>query len=69
MNEVTKRKGRGKGAKPALVYFPLRLEQYVVDHFNTHYPANRQAKIREVLANFIKGEANENHVSKESKDC
>ena len=64
MNEV-KKKGRGKGAKPALVYFPLRLEQYVVEYFDTHYPASRQAKIREVLANFIKGEANENHVSKE----
>ena len=68
MNEV-KKKGRGKGAKPALVYFPLRLEQYVVEYFDTHYPASRQAKIREVLANFIKGEANENNVSKESKDC
>ena len=67
MNEV-KKKGRGKGAKPALVYFPLRLEQYVVEYFDTHYPASRQAKIREVLANFIKGEANENNVSKESKD-
>jgi hypothetical protein len=67
MNEV-KKKGRGKGAKPALVYFPLRLEKYVVEHFDTHYPASRQAKIREVLANFIKGEANENHVSKEQED-
>jgi hypothetical protein len=56
MSEVTTKKGRGKGAKPALVYFPLRLEKYVVDYFDEHYPATRQAKIREVLANFIKGE-------------
>jgi len=56
MSEVTTKKGRGKGAKPALVYFPLRLEKYVVDYFDKHYPATRQAKIREVLANFIKGE-------------
>lgn len=69
MSEVTPKKGRGKGAKPALVYFPLRLEKYVVDYFDEHYPATRQAKIREVLANFIKGEANENNVSKEPKDC
>ena len=68
MNEVTKRKGRGKGAKPALVYFPLRLDQYVVDYFNTHYPATRQSKIREVLANFIKGEVDEKHVSKEQEN-
>lgn len=68
MNEVTKRKGRGKGAKPALVYFPLRLDQYVVEFFDTHYPATRQSKIREVLANFIKGEVDEKHVSKEQEN-
>jgi len=57
MSEVTPKRGRGKATKPALVYFPLRLEKYVVDYFDEHYPATRQAKIREVLANFIKGEA------------
>ena len=69
MNDVTKKKGRGKGVKPALVYFPLRLNKEVVEYFDTHYPATRQAKIREVLANFIKGEVDENDVSKEPKDC
>jgi hypothetical protein len=57
MSEVTPKKGRGKATKPALVYFPLRLDKYVVEFFDEHYPATRQAKIREVLANFIKGEA------------
>jgi hypothetical protein len=56
MSEVTPKRGRGKATKPALVYFPLRLEKYVVEFFDEHYPATRQAKIREVLANFIKGE-------------
>jgi hypothetical protein len=56
MSEVTPKKGRGKATKPALVYFPLRLDKYVVEFFDEHYPATRQAKIREVLANFIKGE-------------
>lgn len=55
-----KRRGRGKAVKPAMLYFPLRVEKYVVDFFDEHYPATRQAKIREVLANFIKGEVNEN---------
>jgi hypothetical protein len=57
MSEVTPKKGRGKATKPALVYFPLRLDKYVVEFFDEHYPATRQAKIRDVLANFIKGEA------------
>jgi hypothetical protein len=56
MSEVTPKRGRGKATKPALVYFPLRLDKYVVDYFDEHYSATRQAKIREVLANFIKGE-------------
>jgi hypothetical protein len=59
MNEVTSKKGRGKGVKPAMVYFPLRLPTEVMEFFNT-YP-NRNAKIREVLASYIQqqGEVNE----------
>jgi hypothetical protein len=58
MDEVTK-KGRGKGVKPAMVYFPLRLPTEVMQFFNA-YP-NKNAKIREVLAEYIKqqGEVNE----------
>jgi hypothetical protein len=60
MNEVTPKKGRGKGVKPAMVYFPLRLPTEVMKFFDA-YP-NRNAKIREVLASYIQqqGEANEN---------
>jgi hypothetical protein len=58
MNEVTK-KGRGKGVKPAMVYFPLRLPIEVMKFFDA-YP-NKNAKIREVLASYIQqqGEVNE----------
>jgi hypothetical protein len=59
MNEVSPKKGRGKGVKPAMVYFPLRLPTEVMEFFNA-YP-NKNAKIREVLASYIQqqGEVNE----------
>jgi putative IMPACT (imprinted ancient) family translation regulator len=59
MNEVTLKKGRGKGVKPAMVYFPLRLPTEVMEFFDA-YP-NKNKKIREVLASYIQqqGEVNE----------
>jgi hypothetical protein len=59
MNEITLKKGRGKGVKPALIYFPLRLPIEILQFFDA-YP-NRNAKIREVLASYIQqqGEVNE----------
>jgi hypothetical protein len=64
MNEVTK-KGRGKGTKPALVYFPLRLPIETMEFFNA-YP-NKNKKIREVLAEYIQqhGETNEKSIEQE----
>lgn len=64
MIEVTIKKGRGKGAKPAMVYFPLRLPIEVLQFFDA-YP-NKNKKIREVLADFIKqhGETNEKNLNK-----
>jgi hypothetical protein len=58
MNDVAK-KGRGKGAKLALVYFPLRLPLETLQFFDA-YP-NKNKKIREALAEYIKqhGETNE----------
>lgn len=52
--------GRGKGARLAMVYLPIRISQEVAEFFNA-YP-NKSAKIREVLASYIQqqGEANEN---------
>jgi hypothetical protein len=60
MSEVTPKKGRGRGVKPAMVYLPVRISQEVAEFFNA-YP-NKSAKIREVLANYVQqqGEANEN---------
>lgn len=54
MDESLKRKGRGLGKKPAMVYLPIRVDKSVVDFFDEHYPSTRQAKIREVLNDFIK---------------
>lgn len=53
MDESLKRKGRGLGKKPAMVYLPIRVDKSVVDFFDEHYPSTRQAKIREVLNDFI----------------
>ena len=65
MNEVTK-KGRGKGSKPAMVYFPLRVSKEVAEYFET-YP-NKSKKIREVLEQFInqqKGLTDENSINQD----
>jgi uncharacterized protein (DUF4415 family) len=51
--EKTKRKGRGVGKKPALFCTSLRLSQEVMDYFNDHYPHSKQAKIREILTEYV----------------
>jgi uncharacterized protein (DUF4415 family) len=51
--EQTKRKGRGVGKKPALFCTSLRLSQEVMDYFNDHYPHSKQAKIREILTEYV----------------
>lgn len=53
MNEDTKRKGRGPGKKPALTCTSLRLPKYVIAYFNDHYPDSKQAKMREVLTDYV----------------
>jgi uncharacterized protein (DUF4415 family) len=50
-NLTKKRKGRGKASKPALVYFPVRVSQEVLEFFE-QYP-NKSKKIREVLEQYI----------------
>ena len=56
MNEEVKRKTRGVGKKPALFNTSVRLPREVVDYFAKHYPFTKQAKMREVLVNFINQE-------------
>ena len=58
MTDEVKQRGRGKGAKPAMVYVSLRLEKEVFEFFNI-YP-NRSAKIREVLIDYMIEEGYEN---------
>jgi len=51
--EIKKRKGRGPSKKPTLFNTSLRLPKHVMDYFNTHYPYSKQAKIREVLTEYV----------------
>jgi uncharacterized protein (DUF4415 family) len=48
-----KRKGRGVGKKPALSCTSLRLPKDVMDYFNTNYAYTKQAKMREVLIEYV----------------
>ena len=58
MDENLKRKGRGKGKRPALVYFPVRVSTEVLEFFE-QYP-NKSKKIREVLEQYIKQHKGQN---------
>lgn len=48
-----KRKGRGPSKKPTLFNTSLRLPREVMDYFNTHHPYTKQAKIREILTEYV----------------
>lgn len=54
LKPIPKRKGRGPSKKPALFATSLRLPTYVLDYFNTYYPYKKQAKIREILTDYVK---------------
>lgn len=47
------KKGRGLGKKPALFCTSLRLPKHVMDYFNTNYAYIKQAKMREVLTEYV----------------
>jgi hypothetical protein len=47
------KKGRGLGKKPALFCTSLRLPKHVMDYFNTNYAYTKQAKMREVLTEYV----------------
>ena len=51
--EIKKRKGRGVGKKPPLFNTSLRLPREVMDYFNANYPYSKQAKIREILTEYV----------------
>jgi hypothetical protein len=47
------RKGRGLGKKPRMLCTSLRLPVHVLDYFDKHHEFSKQAKIREILVNYI----------------
>lgn len=49
-----KRKGRGPNKRPAMLCTSLRLPLEVMDYFEQNYPYSKQAKIREVLLDYVK---------------
>ena len=51
MNDEVKRKGRGLGKKPAMVYVSLRVDKDIVEFFNK-YPSMSKA-IRLALEQFV----------------
>jgi uncharacterized protein (DUF4415 family) len=52
-----KKRGRGPGKKPTFVNTSLRLPREVIEYFET-FP-NKQAKIREVLVNYVETQIGE----------
>ena len=54
-----KRRGRGVGKKPALVCTSLRLPKDVMDYFNTHHAYTKQAKMREILTEYVNNQTKE----------
>jgi uncharacterized protein (DUF4415 family) len=53
------RKGRGLGKKPALACTSLRLPKDVMDYFNTNFAYTKQAKMREVLTEYVNNQTKE----------
>jgi hypothetical protein len=51
-----KRKGRGLGKKPALFSTSLRLSKEIVEYFTLHHPTSKQAKMREILADYVRNQ-------------
>ena len=51
-----KKRGRGASKKGALFCTSLRVSIDVKEYFDTHYPNTKQAKMREVLAEYVKNQ-------------
>lgn len=54
------KRGRGPGKKPALFNTSLRLPAEVMDYFREHYPYHMQAKMREVLVDYVRAQGASN---------
>ena len=53
MEEPTQKRRRGKGKKPALAFTSIRLEPHIMRWYRDNYPTRTQAKMREVLREFV----------------
>jgi len=53
MSEQLRRKGRGAGKKPALTCTSIRLSKEIMDYFSEHHPFTKQAKMREILTEYV----------------
>lgn len=53
LKEPKKRKTRGPGKNPALFCTSLRLPKDVMEYFNTHFAYTKQAKMREILTDYV----------------
>lgn len=51
-----KRRGRGPGKKPPLFVTSLRISQEIKEFFDKNYPKSKQAKMREVLTEFVRSQ-------------
>jgi uncharacterized protein (DUF4415 family) len=56
-----KRKGRGLGKKPALLCTSLRLPKDVMDYFDTNFAYTKQAKMREILTQYVTNQTGANN--------
>ena len=54
-----KRMTRGPGKKPALIGTSLRLPREVVEYFDTHFAYTKQAKMREILTEYVSNQLKE----------
>lgn len=54
-----KRTARGLGKKPALFCTSLRLPKDVMEYFNTNFAYTKQAKMREILTDYVNQQTGE----------
>ena len=54
-----KRMTRGPGKKPTLIGTSLRIPREVVEYFDTHFAYTKQAKMREILTEYVNNQLKE----------
>ena len=66
MIELPKRKVRGKAKKPALMLTSIRLPTETMMFYKTKFPHTMQAKMREVLHEYVINFKEENNVTNQT---